>query len=89
MNLTRRHNPWAAPIWLYLHTQPPAKNYHGSWNHVGWKGSLEVIQSQLPAQTRLSKFRLLRAHPAEFGGDCTAIPGTTPVFDHLPIHVNK
>lgn len=66
--LIRRDNLWG---YSHLHrhlallTYPaPAKKYHGSWNHVGWKGSLEVIQSQLPAQGRI---RLLRAHPAAFG----------------------
>lgn len=83
-------SPICTDILLYLHTQPPAKKYHGSWNHVGWKGSLEVIQSQLPAQ---GKIRLLRAYPAEFEGsregECSATPGTTPVFGHRPIHINK
>lgn len=65
----------------------------GSWNHVGWKGSLEVIQSQLLAQTMSSKFS--KSEPSCWvwrlsrEGDCPGTPGTSPVFDHLPLHINK
>lgn len=84
------------PRHLALLTYPtPEKHHHKSCSHACWKGSLEAIQSQPPAQAMSSKIRLLRACAAEFGespGKEVAQPLWAPLqclTTFLPTKINK
>lgn len=69
------------------------KKHCKSWNHVGWKGSVKVIQSQPPAQAISSKIRLLRACCAKFGDspgkEVAQPPGALLQCVHLPVNINE